>query len=113
MADSLIWAGNNPPTIVLSTSFRPDPELLDERPPFLDLGLLQCAECLRCLLLAWINVHTEISEPRSHRWICQCFHGCRVEPIDYLPRRALGREKRVPTGDRERRQSHLAKGRDV
>src|SRR5215467_11178020 len=67
MADSLIWAGNNPPTIVLSTSFRPDPELLDKRPPFLDLGLLQCAECLRCLLLARINVHTEISEPRSHR----------------------------------------------
>jgi len=46
-------------------SFGLDPELLDERPPFLDLGLLQCAERLWRLSLARENLQPEIGKPRS------------------------------------------------
>src|SRR5262249_17167992 len=105
------WALQN---IVLDASFRLDPKLLDERPPFLDLGLLECAERLRRLLLARENLIPEIGIPRSHQRIGQCLSGGGVEPVDYLLRRAFWREKPVPTGTGERkRQSHLAKGRDV
>ncbi len=42
--------------------FRPDPKLLDERPPFLGIGLHERAERIRSLLVTW-----KISIPRSTR----------------------------------------------
>src|SRR5262249_46975867 len=42
---------------------------LDDRPPFLGIGLLQCVERLRCLLLARKNFHPKLDEPRAHSLI--------------------------------------------
>ena len=75
--------------------FRLDPELLDERPPFLGIGFHKRAERLRCLWLARENVRSEIDQPRSHYGIGQCLHGRRVEFSDNLLWCAAGREKRV------------------
>jgi len=33
-----------------------DPELFDDRPPFLDIGFLHCSECVRRLLFARENI---------------------------------------------------------
>jgi hypothetical protein len=44
------WLGVNP-----SGSFQLNAQLLDDRPPFLCIGLHKCAEYLRCLLLAREN----------------------------------------------------------
>ena len=54
---------------VMVTSLCLDPKLPDERPPFLDLGLLHCAERLRRLLLARENLIPDIGKPRWHRRI--------------------------------------------
>jgi hypothetical protein len=43
-----------------SASFRLDPELLDDRPPFFCIGFLQGAECLWRLLFARENILAEI-----------------------------------------------------
>src|SRR5262249_32569284 len=43
-----------------------DARLLDDRPPFLDLGLLKGALRLRRLLLARDNPHSKIGEPCTH-----------------------------------------------
>jgi hypothetical protein len=39
---------------------------LDDRPPFLKLGLLKRAQCLGRTLLTRINLHPQISEPLAH-----------------------------------------------
>jgi hypothetical protein len=46
-----------------------DPQLLDDRPPLLGFGLLQCAERLRCLSFARGNIVSEIGDPGSRRRI--------------------------------------------
>jgi hypothetical protein len=43
-----------------ATSFRLDPELLDDPPPFLGIGLHQRAERLRCLSFAWKDFKPKI-----------------------------------------------------
>src|SRR5215467_94264 len=95
------------------SSFRVDPELLDDRPPFLGIGLHQSAERLRGLPLARKNVVSESDETRPHRWIGQCLDGRRIELADDVLRRAPGREKPEPGGVGKRWQSHLGKGRGV
>jgi hypothetical protein len=54
-------------------SFSFDPSFLDDRPPFLDLGLLQGAKCLGCLLVARKNLLPEIGETALHCRISQGF----------------------------------------
>jgi len=44
------------------SSFSPDVGCLDDRPPFLDLGLVQRADCLRGLLIARKNLLAEFRE---------------------------------------------------
>jgi len=61
--ETRIWHARKRP------SFRLDAKLLDERPPFLDLGLLECAERLRRLLLAQENLIPDIGKPSWHRRI--------------------------------------------
>src|SRR5258708_39405836 len=90
-----------------ASSFRPDPQLLDERPPFLGIGLHQRAERLRCLPLARDNVHAEIGDPRSRRRIGQRSCGRRIELADDVLRRAPGREKPEPGGVGKAWQDHL------
>ena len=48
-----------------------DPKFLDDRPPFLGVGLHQRAECFRRLLFGRENLLAEIGEPGSHGWIGQ------------------------------------------
>jgi adenylate cyclase len=92
-----------------ASSFRLDPEFLDERPPFLDLGLLECGERFRRPLFAWENLIPDIGKPRWHRRIGQSLDGGRVQPVDYLLGRTFWRKKPLPTEAGERkRQSHLA-----
>ena len=50
-------------------SLRLDSQLLDDRPPFLGIGLLQSAKRLRRLLFAWENLVPDIDEARSHSGI--------------------------------------------
>src|SRR5262245_39364410 len=77
-------------------SFHPDPELLDDRPPFLGVGLNARAESLRRLLVPRKNVHSEIGETGLHHRIGQCLHDRRIELPNDVPRRALGRKKSPP-----------------
>jgi hypothetical protein len=48
-------------------SFSLDARGLDDGPPLLDLGLLESAQRLGSLLLAWRNTLSEIGEPLAHR----------------------------------------------
>jgi hypothetical protein len=56
-----------------------DPKLLDDRPPFLGIGLYQRAECLRCLSFAWKKLVPEIEKPRSYPGIGQRLYGRCIE----------------------------------
>jgi hypothetical protein len=69
--------------------------LLDDRPPFLGIGLHKRAERLRRLSFARENVPSEIDEPRSDHGIGQRLHDRRIESADYAPWRARGGEKPV------------------
>src|SRR5262249_10572744 len=68
-----------------------DARRLDDRPPFLDLGLLVCVQRLRRLLLAREYPLTEVGEPRTHYRIRQRTHDRGIQSLDHIPRRALGR----------------------
>ena len=83
---------------VSASSFRLDPELLNERPPFLGIGLHQRPERLWRLSLVRKNVVSETGDPGSHRRIGQRSHSRRIELGDNVLRRASGREKPVPAG---------------
>src|SRR6266852_8687067 len=96
-----------------ASSFRRDPELLDERPPFLGAVPHQRAQRLRRLPFARENFPSESGETGSHGRIGQRFHGRRIKLGDDVLRRALGREKPVPSGVDNRSESHLGKGRDI
>src|SRR5271169_4901562 len=50
-------------------SFRLDPELLDDRPPFFGISLYQRPKRLLRLFFARKNLHSEVEQPRSHRRI--------------------------------------------
>src|SRR5271168_3442861 len=85
-----------PPLSRKCQSFRLDPQLLDDRPPFLGIGLLQGGEHLRRLSLSRKNLQPEIDEPRAHSRVGR--HSCRIELTDDVLRRAPGREKPEPAG---------------
>src|SRR5258708_6761026 len=42
---------------------------LNDRPPFLDLGLLVCTERLGTALLGWRNFLALVSKSLPHRWV--------------------------------------------
>ena len=67
---------------------------LDHRPPFLDLGPLQRAECLRGLLRGWENVLAELGEARPHSRLGQGRRDGGIELADDI----LGRAFRCPQG---------------
>src|SRR5262249_3217294 len=60
-------------------SFAPDIGCLNNRPPFVDLGLVEFAERLRGLLIARENRLTEIGELRADGRIGQGIHDRRIE----------------------------------
>ena len=77
-------------------SLRPNPELLDERPPFLDSCRLQRAQGLRDLLVVWNNFLPEIDQSRSRRGIGQSIDNGSIEFVDDIFRRALRGEQTKP-----------------
>jgi len=77
-------------------SLRLDAGRLDDRPPFLDLGLLQRGERFRRLLLVREYLLREIGEPRTHSRIGERIDDSNVELGDYVLRGPLGCPKRVP-----------------
>src|SRR5271154_5347608 len=89
---------------------RLNPQLLDDRPPFLGIGLHQRAERLRCLLAGRKNLAPEFDDSRAHRWIGQRLNGGSIEPADYFPWRSPRREETDPLVVGQRRQSHLGEG---
>src|SRR3974390_1605812 len=70
---SRCWVASNRATTLVRCnrigSLGLDPQLLDDRPPSLGVGLHKRAECLRGLSLARENLQSEIDEPRSHHRI--------------------------------------------
>src|SRR5262249_18521523 len=59
-----------------------DARRLDDRPPFLDLGLVEGSQPLRRLLVAWHNLITQVYKPLAGRRIGQSLHDRRVELAD-------------------------------
>ena len=66
-------------TFNLFGSLRLNPELLDERPKFLDTGLLQRAQCFRALLVVWNNLLPEIGQSRSRSGVSQSIDDGSIE----------------------------------
>src|SRR2546428_2939433 len=73
-----------------SVSFRLNVRRLDDRPPLLDLGLVEGAERFRRLLLGRENLLTKLGEPRPYRRIGQGLHHRGIELGDDVPGRVLG-----------------------
>src|SRR5262249_13070412 len=73
-----------------------DARSLDDRPPFLDFGLLLRGERLRRLFFARPDFLTHVGEPLAHRWIRQGVHECGMELGDNTLGRALARTKTMP-----------------
>src|SRR6202030_886537 len=84
-----------------------DPGRLDDRPPFLDLGLLKRAEGFGRLLVARGNLLAEIGKARAQAWIGQGCHGRSIELGDDVLRRALRHPKTMPQRSVKSRQSRL------
>src|SRR5205814_5304029 len=91
----------------IPSSVRRDPRRLDDRPPFVDLGLLEGGQRLRRKLLARENILREIDQLLPDRWIGQRARGGTIELGDDVLRRALGRPQRVPEREVEAGQSGL------
>jgi hypothetical protein len=67
-----------------------DVRRLDDGPPLLDFGLLQCAERLRRLLFDRQKILAKIGEALTHRRIGQRIHDSRIELADDPLWSALG-----------------------
>src|SRR5262245_56032728 len=77
-------------------SLRLDAGSVDDRPPFLDFGLVQGAERFGCLLIARKDFLRKISKARTHVWICQRVDDRGVEIADNLLRRTLRHPHSMP-----------------
>src|SRR5262249_2374509 len=75
-----------------SDAFRLDVRRLDDRPPFLDLGVLISTQRLRRLPLARRDFEPLGGEGLMYGWIAQRVQGRRVELADDVLRRAPGRK---------------------
>src|SRR5262245_49459189 len=90
-----------------------DARRLDDRPPFLDLGLVEGSQPLRRLLVAWHNLITQVYKPLAGRRIGQSLHDRRVELADDPVRRAFWNPNRTPNRTVEPGQSRLIYRRDI
>src|SRR5262245_29147400 len=69
---------------------------LDDRPPFLDLGLVQSKQRLGRKLVAWIDLLSEISQLRPDVRIIERFDQSCVQLCNDRLRRSLREPKGVP-----------------
>src|SRR5215475_12342340 len=76
----------------LVRSFRLNIRCLNDRPPFLDLGLVEGGEALRGLLLARGDVQAKLTKTSAHARIGECLHHRAVEFDDDVARCPLGRK---------------------
>src|SRR5262245_44073527 len=93
--------------------FALDVSSLDDGPPFLGLGFLQCGERLGRLLVAWRNLHANGRDALANRWIGQRIDKRFVDRGDQTLRCAPGRKQSKPTEEMQPRQSSLVHGWDV
>src|SRR5262249_33958309 len=82
-----------------SMSLRPDGRRLDQRPPFLDLGLVVGGERRGGLLLGRRNLLAEIGEALLHGGIGERMHGGLGELVHHVRRRSLRHPHAVPGRD--------------
>src|SRR5215469_14801026 len=73
-------------------SFRLNIRCLNDRPPFLDLGLVEGGEALRGLLLARGDVQAKLTKTSAHARIGECLHHRAIEFDDDVARCTLGRK---------------------
>src|SRR2546430_5746438 len=85
----------------------------DQRPPLLDLGLVERGERLRGLLLAGWYLLAEIDQAPAHGRIGQRIHGGGRQPVDDVGWRALRHPHAVPGRDVHPGCAGLVHGRDV
>src|SRR5262249_30337664 len=97
----------------VADSFSLDVRRLDNRPPLLDLGLVESAQCLWRLLLTRWNLHAEIGDPLAHRHVCHCSNCGTIELHHDFSRRVLGCPKAVPSRDVDSRQAKFVRGWNV
>src|SRR5262249_57520279 len=68
-------------------SLRLDAGVLDDRPPFVDLGLLEFGESVRRLQLARRDIEAKLGKALAHRFIGERLHHGAVDlGHDLLPR---------------------------
>src|SRR5258706_13668892 len=104
-------AANRPyPSSSNRSSFRLDAGGLDDRPPFLDLGLVVRGQALRRLLLPRRDIEAQLGESRAHGGIRERLHHRRIELRDDVLRRAFGREKPEPSRKIEPGYAGLVRG---
>ena len=94
-------------------SFCLDPSRLDDRPPFVDLGLLQRAKRLGRLLVARRQLLTELGQPALHHPIGKSLADRAIEHGDDICRRAFWGPEPVPDRRVEARQPRLVDSRDL
>src|SRR5215470_17400829 len=75
---------------------RLDTRRLDDRPPFLGLGLVEGMKRFRGLFVAWEYLLTDVGEPLAYRRIGERGNHRAVELHHDLPWRALGDPQPVP-----------------
>src|SRR5262249_26914196 len=85
---------------------------LDQRPPLLDLGPLECAERLWRLLLARRNVHPKSGKPRAHRGISERIDDGAVELGNHGLGCVLRRPQSKPDRSEESGEPTLVDGRN-
>src|SRR5262249_42282584 len=94
-------------------SLRGDAGSFDDRPPFLDLGLVVRVERRRRELFARRHFQTEIGDAPAHYWIGERVHHRRVEPGNDVVRRVLRRPEGMPQSDMKAGHSRFVDRRDL
>src|SRR5215813_1148002 len=69
---------------------------LDDRPPFLDLGLVMSEQCFRRLSVTRGNVLAEVGEALLHEGVGQAFDHRSIEPDNAVLRCVFGDPEPVP-----------------
>src|SRR5215813_4594782 len=105
--------GSPPSPCWKSKLFRLDAGRLDDRPPLLDLSLMERGERLRRLLLRRHDLLAKVGEPLADSRFGERINGGGVEPPDDIPGCAFRSKQRVPDGAIEARQSGLIHRRNV
>jgi hypothetical protein len=90
-----------------SASLAPDVRRLDDGPPLLDVGLLQCAEHSRRLLVARGHLISQVGELLNDARVGQRAHHCSIKLINDIFRCAPGRENPIPARHGESGETRL------